>query len=90
MHRLRIVQVDRRGQTASSRERFIRVDTAAPRLKITLRGKRRRGSTLKLTATALDGHGSGIKYVEIDWGDKSRRVRARPARRTATARGASH
>jgi hypothetical protein len=76
VHRLRIVQVDRRGQTALSRERFIRVDTAAPRLRIKLRGKRRRGSTLKLTATALDGHGSGINYVEIDWGDKSGRVRA--------------
>ena len=76
VHRLRIVQIDRRGQSSLSRERFIRVDTAPPRLRIKLRGKRRRGSTLKLTATALDGHGSGVNYVEIDWGDKSPRVRA--------------
>jgi hypothetical protein len=79
VHRLRIQQVDRRGQSSLSRERFIRVDTAPPRLRIKLRGKRRRGSTLKLTATALDGHGSGVKYVEIDWGDKSKRVRAKRA-----------
>jgi hypothetical protein len=76
VHRLRIQQVDRRGQTSLSRERVIRVDTVPPRLRIKLRGKRQRGSTLKLTATALDGHGSGVKYVEIDWGDKSKRVRA--------------
>jgi hypothetical protein len=75
-HRLRIVQVDRRGQTALSSERFIRVDTAVPTLRVRLSGKRRRGSTLKLSVRASDAKGSGLKYVEIDWGDKSRRVRA--------------
>jgi hypothetical protein len=75
-HRLRIVQVDRRGQTALSRERFIRVDTAVPKLSVRLSGKRKRGSTLKLSVRASDAKGSGLKYVEIDWGDKSRRVRA--------------
>jgi len=78
-HRLRIVQVDRRGQTSLSRERFIRVDTAAPRLRVSVRGKRRRGSALKISASAFDGRGSGIAYVEIDFGDRSRRVRARSA-----------
>jgi hypothetical protein len=74
-HRLRIVQVDRRGQTAVSRERFIRVDTAPPRLRVTIRGKRKRGSTLKISASASDGKGSGLAYIEFDFGDKSRRVR---------------
>jgi hypothetical protein len=78
-HRLRIVQVDRRGQTAVSRERFIRVDTAVPKLSVRLSGKRRRGSTLKLSARASDGKGSGLAYVEIDFGDKSRRVRGTSA-----------
>jgi hypothetical protein len=78
-HRLRIVQVDRRGQTALSRERFIRVDTAVPRVTVRVSGKRRRGSTLKISARASDGKGSGLAYVEIDFGDKSRRVRANKA-----------
>jgi hypothetical protein len=75
-HRLRIVQVDRRGQTAVSRERFIRVDTAPPTLRVRITGKRKRGATLKISARASDGKGSGMNYVEIDFGDKSRRVRA--------------
>jgi hypothetical protein len=75
-HRLRIVQVDRRGQTSVSRERFIRVDTAPPRLRVRISGKRKRGSTLKISASASDGKGSGMQYVEIDFGDKSPRVRA--------------
>jgi hypothetical protein len=75
-HRMRIVQVDRRGQTALSRERFIRVDSAPPRLRVKVSGKRRRGSRLKITARAFDGKGSGLQYVEIDFGDRSRRVRA--------------
>jgi hypothetical protein len=79
-HRLRIVQVDRRGQTALSRERFIRVDTAVPKLRVRVSGKRKRGSTLKVSVRASDGKGSGLKYVEIDFGDKSRHVRVRSAK----------
>jgi hypothetical protein len=76
-HRLRIVQVDRRGQTALSRERFIRVDTAVPKLSVRVTGKRRRGSTLRISVRASDGKGSGLSYVEIDFGDRSRHVRVR-------------
>ncbi len=80
MHRLRIVQVDRRGQVAQSRERFIRVDTAVPKLRVRVSGKRKRGATLKISVQASDAKGSGLKYVEIDFGDKSRHVRARSAK----------
>ena len=76
VHRLRIVQVDRRGQSAQSRERIIRVDTALPTLRVRVSGKRSRGATLKISVRASDGKGSGLKYVEIDFGDRSRRVRA--------------
>ena len=46
------------------------------RLRVTVSGKRRRGSPLKVTVRAFDGKGSGLQYVEIDFGDRSRRVRA--------------
>ena len=88
-HRLRIVQVDRRGQTALSRERFIRVDTAVPRITMRVSGKRRRGSTLKISARASDGKGSGLAVRR----DRLRRqVAARAGetrRRIAIAPGAS-
>ena len=80
VHRLRIVQVDRRGQTALSRERPIRIDTAIPKLSVRVSGKRRRGATLKISVRASDGKGSGLSYVEIDFGDKSRHVRVRSAK----------
>jgi hypothetical protein len=75
-HRLRIVQVDRRGQTTFSSERWIRVDTTPPRIRVRVTGKRRRGSTLKISARVVERRGSGLEYVEIDFGDRSRRVRA--------------
>jgi hypothetical protein len=74
-HRLRIVAVDRRGQSAASRERYIRIDTRAPRVRLRVEGARRAGAALRISARASDGRGSGIKYVELDFGDRSRRVR---------------
>ena len=73
-HRLRVVEVDRRGQTGVSRERVIRVDGTAPRIAVHVRGRRRRGATLRISVRARDGRGSGVKYVRIGFGDGSRRV----------------
>jgi len=78
-HRVRLVQVDRRGQTGVSRPRIIRVDGTPPRLRVKVRGKRRRGAILRITVRASDGKGTGLRYVEINFGDRTRRVRAKRA-----------
>ena len=72
VHRWRVVAVDRRGQTASSRSRTIRIDSVAPKLRVRLG---RSGRRVSVRAGGSDPKGSGLKYVETNWGDGSRRTR---------------
>jgi hypothetical protein len=75
-HRWRVVATDRRGQTASTQSRPLRIDTLPPVATLKVTGTRKRGRALKVAVTAADGSfavpaGSGIKLVRIDFGDKS-------------------
>ena len=70
-HPWRVIALDRRGQATPSKERFIRIDAAPPRVVVRVRGKRRRGQSLKISVTGLDGRGSGIDYVIVEYGDRA-------------------
>jgi PKD domain-containing protein len=76
-HRWRVVATDRRGQTAATKIRFLRVDATKPALSVKVTGSRRRGKGLKVAVRAADGslrhpRGSGIARVRIDFGDGTR------------------
>lgn len=75
-HRYQVRATDRRGQTVVSRTRTFRVDPGVPVLKLTVR---RRGRTVTVSTVARDRGPSGIDFVRIDWGDKSRRQFRRSA-----------
>lgn len=79
-HSWRITARDRRGQVTSGLTRRLRIDSRAPRLRVSVRGARRRGRALRISASASDGAGrSGVKTVRIDFGDRTRVVAARSA-----------
>jgi hypothetical protein len=70
-HPWRVIAIDRRGQQTLSKERFIRLDAVAPRVVVKVKGKRKPGQSLKITVTGLDGKGSGVNYVLVEYGDKA-------------------
>jgi hypothetical protein len=70
-HPWRVIAIDRRGQETPSKGRFIRIDAAPPRVVVRVKGKRRRGRSLKISVTGLDGRGSGIDYVLVEYGDRA-------------------
>ncbi|HYM59228.1 MAG TPA: hypothetical protein VES79_14800 [Solirubrobacteraceae bacterium] len=70
-HAWRVISIDRRGQGTPSKERFIRIDAAPARVVVRVEGKRRRGQSLKISVTGLDGQGSGIDYVLVEYGDRA-------------------
>jgi hypothetical protein len=70
-HPWRVIAIDRRGQETPSKERFIRLDAVAPRVVVKVKGKRKPGQSLKITVTGLDGRGSGVDYVLVEYGDKA-------------------
>lgn len=70
-HPWRVIAIDRHGQQTSSKERFIRIDAVAPRVVVKVKGKRKPGQSLKISVTGLDGKGSGIDYVFVEYGDKA-------------------
>ena len=76
VHRYQVTATDRRGQVAKSRTRTFRVDPGLPVLKITVR---RRGRRVTVSTVARDRGPAGLDYVEIDWGDGSRKLRRRSA-----------
>ncbi len=76
VHTWRVVATDRRGQTATTPARTLRVDALPPELELKLTGKRAAGKPVKLAVTAADGSldlpsGSGVKTVAISWGDRT-------------------
>ncbi len=83
-HLWRVVAIDRRGQTATTPTRPLRVDSVAPDLTFRVSGTRKRLKTIKVAVRAADGSltapsGSGIKTIRIDWGDKTPVVSGRRA-----------
>jgi hypothetical protein len=74
-HRWRVVAIDRRGQESASKVRYLRIDARPPEVQATLR--RSGGRILRVTATVADGSlaapaGSGVRTVEVLWGDGTR------------------
>jgi hypothetical protein len=83
-HRWRVVSTDRRGQTVATPTRLLRADSRAPKVTFKVTGKRKRGGFVKVLARANDvlpasGKASGVKFVRIDFGDRSGIVTARRA-----------
>jgi hypothetical protein len=84
-HTWRVVATDRRGQTATTPARPLRVDATPPALTFKVTGTRKRGKPVKVAVTAADGSltapaGSGIATIKVDYGDGY----------VATARKATH
>jgi hypothetical protein len=76
LHRYSVTATDRRGQASRSRTRTFRVDPGLPTLGITVR---RRGRRVTVSTVASDRGPAGLEYVQIDWGDGSRKIRRRSA-----------
>jgi hypothetical protein len=75
-HSYSVTATDRRGQVARSRTRTFRVDPGLPTLKLTVR---RNGRRVTVSTVARDRGPAGLDYVQIDWGDGSRKLRRRSA-----------
>ena len=74
-HPWRVVAIDRRGQESASKVRYLRIDARPPEIAAELR--RSGGRILRVTATVADGSllapaGSGVRIVEVLWGDGTR------------------
>jgi hypothetical protein len=76
LHRYTVTATDRRGQVSRSRTRTFRVDPGLPSLNIKVR---RRGRRVTVSSVASDRGPAGLDYVQIDWGDGSRKLRRRSA-----------
>ena len=76
-HRYQVTAVDRRGQTSASRVRTFRVDAGLPTLRLRVGRPRRVGRSVRIRTTADDRGPAGLDYVEIDFGDGSRKTRRR-------------
>jgi hypothetical protein len=71
-HRWRIVTSDQRGQETVGIDRFLRIDTRRPSVRVALSGRARPGRAASFSAAVADGDGSGVVSVEWDFGDGSR------------------
>lgn len=83
-HTWRVVATDRRGQTAATPVRTLRIDSVVPAVAFKVTGKRVQRQAVKVAVQAADGSleapsGSGIKTVKIDFGDKTPVVSGRTA-----------
>ena len=76
-HRYQVTTVDRRGQTSASRVRTFRVDAGLPTLRLRAGRPRRVGKAVRIRITAGDRGPAGLDYVELDFGDGSRKTRRR-------------
>ena len=69
-HRWRVVTIDGRGQETASRERFLRIDTRRPKVRVRTR---RSGTLVRFTVRVDDGrNGSGAESITIGFGDGTR------------------
>ena len=85
-HRWRVVAVDRRGQQTPSRERVVRIDSLAPRIRVTVSGTRRAGLALRIAVRARDVGGSGLDRIVVAFGDGSSTTRSRSVHRYRAGR----
>jgi hypothetical protein len=81
LHNWRVTATDRRGQTVTTPVKPLKVDTVAPTLTASVNRKKR---VVTVSAKAADvvppsGKAAGIKFVRIDWGDRSGVTQARKA-----------
>ncbi|MCW2997788.1 MAG: hypothetical protein JWN65_1337 [Solirubrobacterales bacterium] len=75
VHSWTVTATDRRGQTAVSKPRVLRVDSTPPALALSIAGVKRAGRTLSFTVKASDPvPGSGLRRVVIAFGDGRRSV----------------
>jgi hypothetical protein len=75
LHRWRVVAIDRHGQQTPSTTRILRIDGGAPRLKVSIAGRKRHGSAIRIVVRASDRKGkyaTGMKGTRIDFGDRSK------------------
>ena len=84
LHRWRVIATDRRGQSAATPTRNLRVDDTAPKVSFKLSGAHKRGKLIKVAAKATDASGtnakaSGLTVVRISFGDGSRPIVGRRA-----------
>ena len=70
-HRATVTTTDRRGQAVVSRSYSFRVDPKLPTLRISVR---RTGRRVSVSSRAADRGPSGLRSVQIDWGDGSHTV----------------
>jgi hypothetical protein len=80
-HSWRVTAIDQRGQTTQSREAFVRVDSRKPSVRVTVSGKRKRGQPLKISVRASDRRGSGVRSVQVRYGDGGRTTLRRSVHR---------
>jgi hypothetical protein len=81
LHTWRVVAADRRGQTATTTVKPLKVDTVAPTVSFSVK-RAQRVATVKAKAADVippTGQAAGIKSVRIDWGDGSAVTQARTA-----------
>ncbi len=87
-HKVRVVATDRRGQSFTTNTSTIRVDATPPEVAFKVSGSREAGKTLKFALTAddvLGGTGrSGLRYVRVDFGDKSPKVTIKDKKATVS------
>jgi hypothetical protein len=60
-----VIAIDTRGQETPSRTRRVRFDSVRPRLTVTVVGRRRAGSALRVIARARDRRGSGVARIRV-------------------------
>ena len=67
-HRWRIVTSDARGQETVGIDRFLRIDTVRPVVRLRAPSRARSGAVVRITLTASDAT-SGVRRVLMDFGD---------------------
>lgn len=90
LHRVRVVATDRRGQSVATPTRNLRVDATKPTVAFRVSGTRKAGRLLKLRITAGDvrtpAGASGLRFVRVDFGDRSPRLTLRRGSSTVAHR----
>lgn len=84
-HLWRVIATDQRGQTSATPTRFLKIDTEAPNVTISVSGARTHGGTTTVVARVIDTR-SGLFKTTISFGDGTTVV-ARTAHHVYTRKG---
>jgi len=79
-----VIAIDSRGQQTPSRVRRVRFDGQAPRLSVSVSGRKRHGARITVTARASERRGSGVSQIRVRYGDTA------AARRSGSRFAGSH